>query len=248
MLTLKLLKRQTDILLRAKGWELTRYPGKNAAYRRNLIFRWKAVDLVLDVGANEGQYVREIRDYGYGRDVLSFEPLVDAFDVLRARAERDPRWWVSNCAVGSNSSTLLLNVSGNSVSTSALPMLSRHATAAPQSVVVGQVRVPVGRLDDLLPADTDCRSKLYIKVDTQGYEGHVLDGAESTFLRTVALEVELSLTSLYEGQPLMQELIDRLARAGFRLVNLFPGFYDPETGEGLQMDGIFVRESTPRHS
>lgn len=108
-------------------------------------------DLVLDVGANTGQYAARLRELGYGGKILSFEPLPDAHAQLLARAAADPLWEVHpRCALGAAAGTGALNVAGNSVSSSLLPMLDLHAAAAPRSIYIGQVETPVTTLDALL--------------------------------------------------------------------------------------------------
>jgi hypothetical protein len=83
--------------------------------------------------------------------------------------------------------------------------------------------------------------RLWIKLDVQGYEQTVLDGAMQAIARTRVVESELSLIPLYEGQHLYREIIDQLEMLGFGLVSIERGFTDPTTGHVLQVDGIFVR-------
>jgi hypothetical protein len=76
----------------------------------------------------------------------------------------------------------------------------------------------------------------------QGFELEALRGGERSLPSLVGVEAELSLVSLYEGAPLYREVIDHLEAAGFRLAGLEPEFFDPDTAEMLQVQGIFVRE------
>jgi hypothetical protein len=47
---------------------------------------------------------------------------------------------------------------------------------------------------------------------------------------------------LYKGAPLYREVVDHLEAAGFRLAGLEPEFFEPNTAELLQVQGIFIRE------
>jgi FkbM family methyltransferase len=226
--------------LSRRGWELARYPASHsAAYKRNLILRAIDADVVVDVGANTGQFGQEIRDHGFKGGILSFEPLPEAYSALERRAAKDPRWMTFNSAIGAASGTLNLHVAANSVSSSTLKMLDRHREAAPNSATVAQISVPVARLDSIpgLPI----QSKGYLKVDTQGFEEQVLEGAGKDLSRFGAVELELTLTPLYEGQALFDAILLRLSSAGYRLAGVYPGFWDKKTGETLQFDGIFLR-------
>jgi FkbM family methyltransferase len=199
------------------------------------------VDIVIDVGGNEGQYALELRDHGYAGQIVSIEPLEEAYNTLLERARKDPQWEAVQCAAGAADDHIALHVSANSYSSSILRMLPRHVEAAPGSDIVASVEVRMDRLDSIAASFLSSRSQLYIKIDTQGYERSVLDGASTLLRSCVGLEVEMSLLPLYEGQPLIREMMDYLEGAGFRLAGLTPGFYDKKSGEMLQVDGIFVR-------
>lgn len=199
-------------------------------------------DLVLDVGANTGQYAARLRELGYGGKILSFEPLPDAHAQLLARAAADPLWEVHpRCALGAAAGTGALNVAGNSVSSSLLPMLDLHAAAAPRSIYIGQVETPVTTLDALLESSAGLARRLYLKIDTQGFEAEVLAGCAEVLPRIHAVEIELSLAPLYAGQQSWRWFIDFFESRGFDLWELRSAFRDPRDGRMLQMDGIFRR-------
>ena len=84
-------------------------------------------------------------------------------------------------------------------------------------------------------------ARLLLKVDVQGYEKAVLDGAGSVLKNCRAIIVEMSLVPLYEGQSLAMELWDYLTTLGFQACDFSPEFRDPQSGRTLQMDGVFVR-------
>ena len=84
-------------------------------------------------------------------------------------------------------------------------------------------------------------SVAFLKIDTQGYESAVLDGAAKTLSRVVGVQVEMSLVPLYQGQALMPELVDRLQRLGFALWGISPTFAQDETGRMLQVDATMFR-------
>jgi hypothetical protein len=83
--------------------------------------------------------------------------------------------------------------------------------------------------------------RVWLKIDTQGYEAEVLKGASRLMPRVRALECELSLVPLYDGQPLIDEMITMIYQMGFRMVGVAPVFFQPETGDTLQVDGMFLR-------
>src|SRR5258705_13539682 len=108
-------------VLHKLGFELMRYNGgSNAILRRGTIYKKYKVDLIIDVGANTGLYGKESRQCGYKDEIVSFEPLANAFKTLNKNIKNDPRWKAYNFALGSENSTQFINVSANSHSSSIL--------------------------------------------------------------------------------------------------------------------------------
>lgn len=209
---------------------------------RQLLAEWP-FDLVVDVGANEGQYALALRKCGYRGAIVSFEPLPQAHAELLAKSRLDDAWLVMPpVAVGADAGEVVLNIAANSASSSVLPMLQRHLAAAPHSAYVGSMVVPLVRLDATLPGVVRPWKLALLKIDTQGYEDRVLAGAADLLPRLAAVQVEISLAKLYDGQARGVELISLLASAGFQLAHIIPGLRDPSDGRLLQFDGIFVRE------
>jgi hypothetical protein len=147
-------------------------------------------------------------------------------------------------ALGSHDGTASLNVAANLVSSSILPMLQAHSNAAPDSRYVGVEDAPMRSLDSLAPALFRPQDSIWLKVDVQGFEQQVLDGAEKLLGSVQAIEVELSLQPLYKGQTLYLPMIEFLQRRGYTLASVAPGFHDVCTGRLLQFDGIFLREQS----
>jgi FkbM family methyltransferase len=110
------------------------------------------IDLVLDVGANAGQFALGIRRGGYAGKIVSFEPLSSAHRKLTKAKGRDAFWDVyRRCAVGDKNGEIDINIAGNSASSSILPMLDSHLMAAPYSAYVGNETVPLFQLDMITP-------------------------------------------------------------------------------------------------
>ena len=230
-------------IARALGIEIVRYrPSISSAAQLNKVLEDTDINVIFDVGANEGQFARGVREYGYRGRTVSFEPLTSVRQKLLMLAERDKNWVVhEQCAIGDQDGEININVAGNSVSSSVLEMLESHSIAAVGSAYVSSERVAMARLDSFARDYLDPDSRLFIKIDTQGYEWQVLDGAQETLKQARGVLCELSLAPLYEGQHLWREIVDRLDAEGFMLWALQRGFTDPRTGQSLQMDGIFLR-------
>jgi len=141
-------RRAVKRVLRGFGYDVIQYrPSSSDAAKLTALMRHAGVDLVLDVGANEGQFAQELRDGGYRGRIVSFEPLRDAHAKLARAAAGDSAWTVhERCAIGDHDGEVEIHVAGNSVSSSIRPMLEQHAQSAPESRYVGTERVPLRRL------------------------------------------------------------------------------------------------------
>jgi FkbM family methyltransferase len=231
-----------SLFLRA-GLDLHRLtPAADPYVQLHFALKANAIDLVLDVGANTGQFAAGLRRIGYAGGIVSFEPLSAAHAKLAAAAKDDASWAVHpQCAIGDEDGEIEINVAGNSVSSSVLPMTDTHAAAAPGSAYVGRERVRLARLDSVAGEYLAGSAKPFLKIDTQGFEWQVLEGARETLPKLKGILCEMSLVPLYAGQRLWKDTLAKIESEGFSLWALQTGFTDPKDGRTLQMDGIFFR-------
>lgn len=200
------------------------------------------IDLILDVGANVGQFAAKMRQVGYRGTIVSFEPLSAAHAKLSEAAAHDTDWHVhSRVAVGATDGAAEINIAANSVSSSLLPMTNIHQSAAAGSGYVGAESVAVRRLDSVAPEYLARAKAVFLKIDAQGFEWQILDGASATLPCVQGILCELSLVPLYEGQRLWMEVIERLEAQGFKLWSLLKGFTDTRDGRTLQVNAVFFR-------
>jgi FkbM family methyltransferase len=234
--------------LRRLGYDLHRHiPALSGDAQRTAILRTLRIDLVLDVGANAGQFARSLRASGYAGRIVSFEPLAAVRRALLAASAGDDLWTVAErAAIGDRAGDIEMHVSANSVSSSALEMLDAHTRSAPESRYVGVERVPLRRLDDIAAAYCADDSRVLLKIDTQGFEDRVLEGAAGILPRVSAIQAELSLVPLYAGQKLLPEMLGLLRESGFAPWAMWPAFVEPGTGRSLQIEAIFARSAGDR--
>lgn len=237
----KLLKK----IARYFGVEITRHrPTKSAQGQICKALDLAGINVVFDIGANEGQFARGIREHGFKGKIVSFEPLSSARKKMLALSNHDNHWHVhEQAAIGDQDGEIEIYIAGNSVSSSVLPMLESHSSAALGSAYVDTERVPISKLDSIAGQYLSSATNLFIKIDTQGFEWQVLEGGSQTLNQALGVLCELSLVPLYETQRLWLQIVERLDEEGFVFWAVQPGFTDPRTGQSLQMDGIFLRKS-----
>ncbi len=234
------MKSAIRLLVNKLGYEVHKRSWFPLPRRQELIQRF-GINFVVDVGANSGQYSSELRKGGYQGRLWSYEPMRSAFADLEKASASDDLWRAINCGCGAKAGSATINVAGNSQSSSLLPMLGKHTSDAPESAYVSQETISICSLDESVMPNLKTDDKVWLKIDTQGYEAEVLKGAGCLIPRVDVLECELSLVPLYEGQPLIDEMISTIYRMGFRMVGVSPVFFEPRTSYALQIDGTFLR-------
>jgi FkbM family methyltransferase len=201
------------------------------------------IDLILDVGANTGQYAKEIFSLGYKGKIISFEPLTDAYKKLTENSRGRNNWTIAErCALGDEDGEVEINISENSVSSSILKVMGSHTDSEPGAKIKSTEKTKVFKLDSVADKYLKGYKSIYYKIDTQGYEEKVLIGSKETLSKIKGIELEMSLIKLYEGQKLYLDLISILNSYGFELQSIEPAFTDKKSGRLLQVNGIFFRE------
>ncbi|WP_411819521.1 class I SAM-dependent methyltransferase [Hyphococcus formosus] len=199
--------------------------------------------LIIDVGANKGQFAANMRRLGYEGPIVSFEPLSSAFAKLRSSAEIDGNIRPFNFALGDKEAIEKIYISGNSASTSFLPLEERTVHNEPLTGMVGEEIVEVKRFDDLSDEVFSQRQDgpVLLKLDTQGTERQVLSGASDSLDKIDFILSECSLVSVYKGEPLVEDQIRWMREKGFDPISMGLGWSSPETGETFQIDILFKR-------
>jgi FkbM family methyltransferase len=234
--------RAVSAIARRAGLDVVRYHHEvHVEARRMRLLAQHGIDLVFDIGANEGQYADGLRRQGFRGRIVSFEPLSTAFAKLATQCAQDRAWTAVNVAIGDEPGEAVIHVAGNSQSSSLLPMLASHVRSAPDSAVIGTEKIRVETLATAIAQQARDEERLFVKVDAQGYEQRIVNSAAAAIDRVSGFQLEMSLTPLYEGEQLLAEMVKDMEKRGFDLMSIEPGYCDPSTGRLLQADGLFFR-------
>lgn len=183
----------------------------------------RPVEVVFDVGANDGKSVELMRRLFPTARILSFEPYPPSFAALLERAKTFADLELFNVALGDRSGSNTYHANRSAGTGSLLPNAPRITSFAPESMVspIGQVTVPVERLDHFCERNQIDRVDV-LKIDTQGYEKRILDGAGELLhpARIRSLMLEVNFVELYEGQAWPDELFGLLRERGYRMYGL----------------------------
>lgn len=193
---------------------------------------------LLDIGANEGAFIRAATLLAQPRAVFAFEPQTVCRPLLESVLGKYTGGQLVLAAVGAQPGEIEFNCTGNSKMASVLTPQREieDAYSADDYTIVQKVKVPVVRLDDVIPAGTNVG---LLKLDVQGYELEALRGAARVLRETRALLVEANYVPHYEGAVDFDTLHRFLGDAGFRLHGVSAPFMGKDGP--LWADAMYVR-------
>jgi len=173
--------------------------------------------------------------------IYAFEPLKHCYEELCELKKTITNIQCYNVALGADEQEGMIHRSSYDYSSSLLEMGDLHKEAFPYSAGARLEKVQVRTLDGILD-DKALQKPVLMKIDVQGYEKQVLEGARRTLGQTDYVICEMSIRPLYKGQALFDDVYRHLVDAGFRFSGQVGELRHPKTSEVLQIDGLFVRE------
>lgn len=225
------------------GYDVIR-KSKDILLERHLpnLLKQHEIEVVIDVGANTGQYGQFLRSAGFTGTILSFEPLSSACEKLLESASQDSDWHVYNHALGDVEKEMTINISNYSDFSSFLtPTEYSKDTFRHKSEVVGsetvQIKVLDAIIDELPVTNTD---RIHLKMDTQGFDLNVFAGAKSQLTRIRTMQSEISIRELYKGMPDYLTALKTYTDAGFTISGLFPVTRDKKDLTVIEFDCVMV--------
>jgi len=203
---------------RLRNWEINTHLAD--------LFRMLEIDCIIDVGANRGQYRNMIRnELGYRGHIESFEPIPENAASMQQRAGGDPKWKIHQCALGAKDGSMPFNIMKQDMFSSFLkPDNSSTQQFDALNTVARVENVNLYRLDalfDEIKVRTGARN-FYLKLDTQGYDLEVINGAKHCLSQVRAMQTEIAVKPLYVGMPGYMTSIESLTGMGFDITGLFP--------------------------
>jgi FkbM family methyltransferase len=209
------------------------------------LFEGMNVNCVIDVGAHFGEYGRFLRNaVGYSGRIVSFEPVSASHEVLVAESLHDPKWLAFPHALGAESARAKIHVFESGVFNSFLPptqyVADRFGSGGSE---IGVETVSIRKLDELLEEATRGidEPRIYLKMDTQGYDQEVLAGARNTLRYVVGLQSEIAVKHLYEGAPDFEDAVHRLRDLGFAPLGFFPVARESDDLGVVEFDCVAIR-------
>ena len=212
-------------------------PQERLAAARQIIL--KNCDFIIDIGANDGQWIDQVKYHGYVGSALCIEPIKENYNKLKSKNFMNTA--TLNAAIGNVNGHIYINhASNNGLSSSILELGTYHKNAAPNIKFINKEKVKIYKLSKIL--DKAMHKKMFIKIDTQGYEFNILKSIhKDNFNKIYAFEIETNLVSTYKNTVLIEDIIKFLRTKGYQPLRIENGFGMPNFGQQLQVDIIFIK-------
>lgn len=176
------------------------------------------LNYVVDVGANEGLWSLGVLSLTQPKQLIVIEPSPELHPKLKTRLSPHPTVKLLNLAVGNQKGEIELYITGHSHNVSVLkPREEMNDFYGYGWETRDTVKVAVDSLDHILD---ELPEVSLLKIDVQGYEKNVLDGAIKTLKKTRFVILEVTFFSHYENDSLFSELHTIMTNAGFYLQNI----------------------------
>jgi FkbM family methyltransferase len=233
-----------DIHKTKKGYQYN--PSINYLFSqlRKKVIENTSVDLIIDGGANEGQYGSDLIQDSINttnRNIWSFEPLSKPFKKLESISKEHNGWKSFQFALGDKLEKTEINISNNDVSSSILQMTEGHTFFSPNTFNTGEKEIIEVRTLNSFQDQLTQYKNIFLKIDVQGFEENVLRGASNLMSNVVAIEIELSLQETYKGQWLIEEALTSLRQSGFLLLSFEPVMWIDNGAMG-HVNALLVRK------
>jgi FkbM family methyltransferase len=235
---------------RLAGWELQHIRKDQPTLETHLrqLLPKLGIDCVLDVGANQGQYGRMLRQAGYKGRIVSFEPVRETFHILKARADKDRDWKVNHFALGAKAGESVIHVTRATILSSFRePNAFSKEQYAWGMPIVREEKAKIRTLDEVFEESlAGLKSpRVFLKMDTQGFDLQVFAGAKRSLPKVLAMQSEISIQPIYEGVPDYLEALEVYTKAGFVISGLYPVSRDKDTLALIELDCVMRRVPKP---
>lgn len=199
------------------------------------------IKTVIDIGANNGQYAQHIRKTLPEAYIYSFEPLPNCYQELTSKMAKDKNFKSFNVALGEEDQETIINQSSFHPSSSILKMGELHKKLYPKSKESTPKKIKIKKLDEILQAE-ELIDDILIKIDVQGFEDKVINGGENIIKKATIVIIETSFVTLYESQPLFDQIYNQMKNLGFKYSGSLERHYDRYSNSLIYEDSIFTRQ------
>lgn len=208
----------------------------------NAVIKNQRINLVLDVGANEGQFAQKLR-YFFSGEIISFEPVKSVFDTLAKNAARDKKWQTFHLALGNENGEKTIHKADNSVFSSLLTSNVYCNTRFGNNAQGSEDEtIQIQRLEFFTKTNliTTQGKRIFLKMDTQGFDMEVFKGLGEIIHDIYAIQTEASLMPIYDNAPSWTDNLKVFEQAGFTVAGMYPVNRDGD--QVIEYDCLLIKK------
>lgn len=203
--------------------------------------------LVLDIGANQGQYYHQIRNgLGYKGWIVSVEPNPRDFEILKETAGNDPKFIGINQACGSVPGSVILHVMTDSKLSSIYQANDQFRERFYSDFSNNrEITVNMTTVEEILNGlEIKWEGNIFLKTDTQGHDLEVLKGLGGFVDSIQAIQCEQSVIPIYDGVNDFTSFNKFLNLQNFYLLSSTPVLRDKKDQSIMEINAFYIRKKS----
>jgi len=205
--------------------------------------RGRDIRYIIDVGANIGQFAMEAHRAFSKAVFLCFEPIPEVASRLEANVlAMKIRAHVERMALSDKVGKALFRVHVDHSTSSSLLETTHHTRDLyPKTARQRSIDVRTSTLDAVMANyDTSSCHEILLKLDTQGNEVKILEGAVNSLSFIDHVMIEVNIDILYKGQASFIEIHKIMSRYGFHYAGALSSAYG-NNGQLIFFDALFTK-------
>ena len=211
--------------------------------KKTNFFLKNKIDLIIDVGAHRGEFALKVLNENFKGKIISFEPQLKIYNILLNNSKKYDNWTVhKRCGVGKKNQLSIMNIMSETTCSSFYVPTKNLLTIDPTQKIVKREKSNIYSLNTLFSEQYKIKKKTFLKIDTQGYDKIVLDGASKILKKILFVQMELAIDPLYKKELNYINMINYMKKRGFIIWN-FGGVIENLEGKSMSFDIIFKNKN-----
>ncbi len=205
-----MIKKILQKFLKLLGYKITKFNTVDTVDldKMTMLLINKKEPTIFDVGANHGQSIERYKKLYQNSQIHSFEPNKKQYEIIESKFKDDESVYYNNVGVADKAGTLELNINATPGHSSFKNIVPDTTWLKKRSITAG-VDIKDYTLkkfqSKMITLDTYCEENKIkqidiLKIDVQGFEDKVLDGAQNLLKasKIKLIQLELIFTEIYE--------------------------------------------------
>ena len=227
---MNIIKKSVQKILGSLGYEIQKKGfSNNFEVLAKLINKTENIN-IFDVGANEGRWIDSVNEFFKKPNIHAFEPSEKEFQILKEKYSGERNIVLNNFALGEVEDEQYFNINYKgglnsfydvNQNTNWFRRQQNNKKVFNENFTLKKQKVSINTIDNYL-ISKNIEFIDIVKIDTQGYEPKVLEGAlnalKSKKIQTILAEIIIS--DIYKSNVSFFELEKNLINNGYKLISL----------------------------